>query len=99
MVKAEPSFPFDWIAPGEYTYCYCCWCLVDKPASRCQKCITSAKAVILDKNSPLEPQLEEISQRLFVVDEVHNKLIAERDALAEKRRSEGVNPLFWMEKK
>ncbi len=37
-MNREPSFPFDWIQPGEYRYCSCGYVLVPPGVIMCAKC-------------------------------------------------------------
>lgn len=56
--------------------------------------ITDNSIVVLSKRKPTTDHSEEILQ----CEQTHQRLHSDMMALAEKRRSEGVEPLFWMKK-
>lgn len=84
----EPSFPFDWLSPGERRYCSHGTVLLD-PASPFCHC---------HPPSDLTP-MESIEWRRISRKEQarHEEIERSTLALAEQRRNAGMNPLFWME--
>lgn len=75
-MNREPSFPCDWIAPGEFRFCNCGLRLIPHDENLCGKCKQRGSANCSD--------------------EAHDRLSSERIALAEVRRSHGIQPLFWI---
>lgn len=78
-----PRFPDDWIAPGEYRWCASCG-LVMVAEGVCPSC--------REHRGGGPATGDEIAEAAGA----HRRLRAERDALAARRRREGVGPLFWI---
>lgn len=135
--KSNPSFPFDWIEPGEYRYCGCGVILLPPGMLICPKCryrpkledhlcycgkvasmffvhgfrceehafqkepseatITDKMTITFGRTKP-NPNREKQLAEMKVSEEIHRKLEAERNELADNRRKDGIKPLFWMDK-
>lgn len=79
------SFPFDWLAPGERTYCPGGEHLVAAgDPNPCPLCSPRDGTVYPDLSAQLEA-----SRR-------HVRRLEDTTRLAEYRRASGVKPLFWM---